>query len=88
LGNTPFKGGVAALAAGANFNKIGCASRRPPLLLHELDEILNAIGHFVIWQALHENPSVGFCTQPVIEHSEDSAICRRSDQTPKSLLEP
>ena len=45
-------------------------------LLHELDEILNVLRHFVIRKALHENPAIGFGTQAVVEHGEDSPVCR------------
>src|SRR6516225_383500 len=58
------------------------------LLLHELDEVLNVVGDFVIRQALHEKPSVRFRTQPVIEHGEDAAIRCRTDQSAKTLFQP
>src|SRR4051812_12174177 len=68
--------------------KYSCASCVPSLRVHEFGKIFNTVGDLVVRQAIHEQLSVTFRTEPVIQYRENSSIRSRSQQTSKALLQP
>ena len=43
-------------------------------VIHEFHQLLDTVGHFIIRQAFHEQPSIRLRAEPVVEHGQNSAI--------------